>query len=480
MRLDRLLDDVEVLDLAGDPATDVMDVTYSSAAARAGSLFCCLRGLRSDGHAHAPAAVEGGAVALLVDRDVDVARPVAQVRVPDTRVAMAPIAAAFHGYPSKKLDVVGTTGTNGKGTTTMLVRSILEHAGRPTGILGTMNSARTTPEAPDLQASLAGFAAEGKVAAAIEVSSVGLASHRVDAVSFAVGIFTNLSVDELAIHGSMDAYFAAKATLFERGRTAVGVVNADDEWGRRLLDRPSIEMRPYSLSDARDLDVRVGSSTFSWRGERTVLPLDAEYNVMNALAAMTAAEVLGVAADVAAGAMSSIEPLAGHGDVVDEGQGFRVVVDFAHTAGALAAVLAASRRAAAPGGRVIAVFGCGGDRDPGRRAPMGEAASTHADVVIVTSDNPRTEDPLAIIGAVVDGARGAVDGGRATTDVRVVPDRRAAIAEAVDEARDGDVVVIAGKGHETGQIVGTEVLPFDDHVVAREALANRGYRGGSA
>ena len=480
MRLDRLLDAVEVIRLDGDPATDVVDVTYTSTAARRGSLFCCLRGKRADGHDHAPDAVERGAVALLVERVLDLpdlpnlpGQPVTQVQVRDTRAALGPIAAAFYGSPSSSLDVVGITGTNGKSTTAMLVQSILDHTGRRCGLIGTMNSARTTPEAPDLQARLAAFVEDGMNAAALEVSSVGLEQRRVDAVHFAVAVFTNLSPDELAIHGSMDAYFAAKATLFEPGRAEVGVVNADDEWGAQLLASARIPMRAFSLADAVDLDVSRATSTFTWRGARVHLRKGAAYNVMNALAAATAAAELGVDVAAIAGALSSIAALPGHGEDVDAGQPFRVVVDYAHTAAALAAVLDACRaQTDGEGARVIVVFGSGGDRDASRRALMGDAAARHADVVVVTSDNPRNEPPMAIVDAIVEGAK-AHAGDR--SDLRVEVDRRAAIELALREAKPGDVVVVAGKGHERGQEVAGETLPFDDREVALTVLAALGY-----
>jgi UDP-N-acetylmuramoyl-L-alanyl-D-glutamate--2,6-diaminopimelate ligase len=470
LRLDRLLDGVEVISVEGDPAADVVDVTYVSTEARPGSLFCCLRGTRADGHDHASDAVARGAVALVVERVLDLPAPVqAQVCVHDARASMAPIAAALHGHPSAALDVVGVTGTNGKSTTAMLVQSILDHAGRPCGLIGTMNSARTTPEAPELQARLAAFVSDGMTAAALEVSSVGLEQRRVDAVRFAVGVFTNLSPDELGIHGSMDSYFAAKARLFEPGRSAVGVVNADDEWGRALLSSARIPMRPFSLADARDLHVSPRSSTFAWRGAPVHLHMGAPFNVMNALAAATATAELGVDVETITGALSSIAALPGHGEDVDAGQPFRVVVDYAHTAGALAAVLDASRATAGGGGRVIVVFGSGGDRDPSRRPLMGEAAGRHADVVVVTSDNPRGEPPAAIVDAIVEGAKPHA------RDLRVEVDRRVAIELALREARGGDVVVIAGKGHEQGQEVAGEVLPFDDRQVALGVLKTLGY-----
>ena len=455
-----------MLDVHGDPAgIDVLDVTHDSSSVRPGSLFCCLPGARRDGHEFAGEAVSSGAVALLVERVLpDVAVP--QAVVVDGRGAMALLAAELHGQPARTLSVVGVTGTNGKTTTTFLVRAILEAAGRPTGLLGTMSGSRTTPEAPVLQSALAGFVAEGKVAAAIEVSSVGLVQRRLEGTRFAAAIFTGLSQEHLDDHGSMEAYFEAKALLFTPERTAVGVVNADDEWGRILLDRAPVPMRAYSMADAADLELRTGSASFAWDGHRVELPLDGAFNVSNALAAATACRELGVsAADVARG-LSEVGVIAGHSEAVDEGQDFRVVIDYAHTPLALESVLKAAREAAGESGKVLAVFGCGGDRDPSKRAPMGWAASCEADVVVVTSDNPRSEDPDAIIAAVVDGATGGAH-------VLVEPDRRAAIALAFARASAGDVVVIAGKGHEKGQVVGETVLPFDDKDVAVELLRGR-------
>ena len=470
MRLHRLVGAIAASDVRGDGEdVDVVDVTHDSTDVRHGSLFCCLPGARRDGHDFAPAAVQAGAVALLVERPLDVAVP--QVLVDDARRAMAPLAAAVHGDPSRTaLDVVGVTGTNGKTTTTHLIRAVLEADGRPTGVLGTMSGSRTTPEAPVLQRTLAEFSAEGKRAAAIEVSSMGLVQRRVDATWFAAAIFTNLSQDHLDDHGTMEAYFEAKASLFTPERTAVGVVNADDDHGRRLLERGGIPMRPYAMTDAVDLELGVGASTFRWEGQPVRLPLDGAYNVSNALAAATACRELGVSAAAVAAGLSSVGVVAGHGEAVEAGQDFRVVVDYAHTPLALESVLQAARSAAGERGRVLAVFGCGGRRDPSKRAPMGWAASSVADVVVITSDNPRDEDPDAIIAAVAEGATGGAQ-------VLVEPDRRAAIATAFARANAGDVVVIAGKGHETGQEVAGVLHPFDDKAVAVELLTGGGSGG---
>jgi UDP-N-acetylmuramoyl-L-alanyl-D-glutamate--2,6-diaminopimelate ligase len=422
VRLDRLLGDVDVLEVRGEPGSvEVRAIAHDTAAVRPDTLFCCLRGARADGHDLAPRAVEAGAVALLCERFVDVA--VAQARVPNTRAAMGPAAAALYGNPSADLRVVGVTGTNGKTTVAHLLGAIFEAHGWKGGVIGTLTGTRTTPEAPLLQEALARFRDEGAVGVAMEVSSHALDQHRVDGVRFAVGVFTNLTQDHLDYHHTMDEYFAAKARLFEPA-----------------------------------------GATFRWAGTPVRLRLRGRFNVTNALAAATAARQLGIPpADVAAG-LGAVRAVPGRLEAVDAGQPFTVVVDYAHTPDGLERALEAARDLAA--GRVLLVFGAGGDRDHAKRPLMGEVAARLADVAILTSDNPRSEDPLAIIGEVRAGV----------TDARqliVEPDRAAAIGLAVARAEPGDVVVIAGKGHETGQEVAGVVHPFDDHDVARAALEAR-------
>jgi UDP-N-acetylmuramoyl-L-alanyl-D-glutamate--2,6-diaminopimelate ligase len=490
VRLDRLLGEVEVSDLRGDPAaTDVAAITHDSRAVTPGALFCCLPGRRADGHDFAPQVVAAGATALLCERPMAV--DVTQVIVPSTRAAMAPLAAAFHGHPSRRMAVVGVTGTNGKTTTTHLLAAVLRAAGRPTELIGTLSGTLsgtpggeppagpgtassaasppgpagpgTTPEAPELQARLARMAAEGTAAVAMEVSSHALAQHRVDATWFTVAVFTNLSQDHLDFHASMEDYFAAKASLFTAERAAVAVVNADDPWGRRLLAGTAIPTRPFSLDDAAGLDVGV-ITTFRWEGHPVRLHLGGVFNAANALAAATAARELGVDGATVADGLSSIPSVPGRFEVVDAGQPFTVVVDYAHSPDSLEQVLVASRREATAGdGRVVVVFGCGGDRDRGKRPAMGEVATRLSDLAVLTSDNPRSEDPLAIIAQV--------QAGVTRPDVLVVePDRRAAIALALAEARPGDVVVVAGKGHEATQVTGDRVVAFDDRAVVRAEL----------
>jgi len=446
-------------DLSG--AADVAAVTHDSRAVAPGALFCCVRGAHADGHDHAPAAAAAGAVALLCERPLGLDLP--ELRVPSVRAAMGPVAAAFHGEPSARLAVVGITGTNGKTTTAHLLAAILDAAGRPCGVIGTLTGARTTPEAPELQAQLAAFLAEGRQAVSMEVSSHALDQHRVDGTAFALAVFTNLSQDHLDHHGTMEAYFQAKARLFDAGLSARAVVNLDDPHGRLLRDAAQIPTTGFSLADATAVEAGPRGSRFRWRGTELRTTLAGRFNLANVLAAVTAAAELGVGTDAIAQGLAEAAPVPGRFELVDAGQPFAVVVDYAHTADGLAALLASARELTGPGGRVLVVFGCGGDRDRAKRPAMGAAAAEGADVVVVTSDNPRSEDPHAIIASVLSGI---------PEDVQPViePDRRAAITAAVSRASAGDVVVIAGKGHETTQIAGATCTPFDDRVVAREVL----------
>ena len=462
MRLDLLLGGVDVLEERGDTAVDVTAVTHDSRVVGAGAMFCCVTGQHHDGHDLAPAAVDAGAVALLCERIVPVG--VTQVRVRSVRPAMAQVAATFWGQPSSSLAVCGVTGTNGKTTTTYLLQSILEVHGWPTSLFGTLSGVRTTPESTVLQEQLAQARDSGHRAVAMEVSSHALDQHRVDAVEFAVAGFTSLSQDHLEYHGDMEGYFAAKARLFEPGRSRQGVVNADDAYGRRLLDAAAIPMRPYSRTMAEDLLLGAAGARFGWQGQPVELRLGGGFNVDNALCAATMADCLGVSPEAVARGLSRVSGVPGRYELVDAGQDFAVIVDYAHTPDGLQQVLSAVRGTLGGDGRVIAVFGCGGERDPSKRPVMGRVASELADIVIVTSDNPRGEDPDAIIDEIVAGASGPVS---------VVTDRADAIRAAVTAARRGDAVVLAGKGHETGQDLGDRTVPFDDRQAARAALMER-------
>jgi UDP-N-acetylmuramoyl-L-alanyl-D-glutamate--2,6-diaminopimelate ligase len=468
MRVDEVLVELDGVTLHGDPATDVGGVVHDSRAVTAGTLFCCVRGATTDGHDHAPEAVRAGAVALLCERPLGLG--VVEAVVADSRRSMGVAAAAFHGHPSRALQVVGVTGTNGKTTVTHLLAAVLRAAGRPTEVIGTLSGARTTPESTELQAQLAECRDAGTAAVAMEVSSHALALDRVEGTEFAVAVFTNLSRDHLDFHASMDDYFAAKAKLFLPGRSAVAVVNVDDPRGRFLLDHAQVPTRPYSLADVTDLEVGFERSTATWRGRRLVVPLGGAFNVSNALAAAEAAIDLGVEPDTVVAGLAAAPPVPGRFEVVRWPGAPDVVVDYAHTPDGLEQVLRAARHLGPR--RLVVVFGCGGDRDREKRPAMGAAASRLADEVVVTSDNPRHEDPLAIIAAVVGGAEGPAP-------VAVEPDRRAAIARALAGAGPADIVVVAGKGHETTQTTGDEAVPFDDRVVVREELARLGRTPGA-
>ena len=462
MRLDQLLDGVDVRDTRGDlTGVDVRDLTLDSTHAGPGVVFCAATGARHDGHAFAGDAVARGAVAIVGERALDVAVP--QVVVERARPALARMAATLHGDPSSSLQVVGITGTSGKTTTTYLLREIFDRAGRRCGVIGSLTGPRTTPEAPELQARLAEFRDEGYAAVAMEVSSAALVAHRVDAMSFEAAVFTNLGRDHVGeVHPTVEDYFEAKARLFSEDFTDLAIINMDDEWGRKLAERITFRVEPFSMNDVEELNAVDRGMRFVWRGVDVTLPLPGWFNVANAVAAATTASALGVDVATIADALASFGGVPGHFEWIDAGQPFEVAVDYAHTPEQLEqAVLTARDRAGA--NRVLVVFGCGGDRDPGKRAPMGKAA-TLADVVVITSDNPRHEDPAAIIDEVAAGARGH-------DDVVIEPDRSAAIVLAIGRARAGDVVLIAGKGYETGQQIGDEIIPFDDREVARSALA---------
>ncbi len=473
-RLDLLMAELQVLDVRGEAGgVAVSGVTADSRAVTPGSLFCCVRGTKSDGHDFAPAAVAAGATAVICERPLDLAPHVVQAVVADGRAALAAAAAAFHRHPSRSLRVAGITGTNGKTTAAYLLRSVLEAHGWSTAVIGTIGAERTTPEAPELQARLAAELDAGRDAVAMEVSSHALAQQRAEAVHFAVVGFTNLTQDHLDYHGDMESYFAAKASLFEPERAEVGVVNADDRFGRRLLQHSRLRLVPYRLADAAHLafDPKTALSTFRWQGEPVRLALSGKFNVANALCAATMARELGVPAATTAAGLSAVATVPGRFERIDAGQPFALVVDYAHTPDALEKVLTAARgmtgTTRSPG-RVIVVFGCGGGRDRAKRPLVGEVAARLADLAILTSDNPRHEDPLAIIDEVLTGVGTAFE-----ASLVVQPDRGAAIEEAVARAEPGDVVVVAGKGHETGQTVGDRTLPFDDREVARAAAATR-------
>lgn len=470
--LGELLSDADVaatlrrVDAGADiDAVAVTGIEYDSRRVVPGSLFCCIPGGVADGHDFAASAVASGATALLVARPLPLAVPQLLADVP--RAAMAHLASAFWGHPSRSLRLVGVTGTNGKTTTSSLLAAVLESAGVPSGLIGTLSGPHTTPEAPDLQRLLADHVAAGRRAVVMEVSSHALVMHRVDGCRFELAVFTNLGRDHLDLHGTLDAYFAAKASLFTPSLSRRGLANRDDEHGRILADSAPIAMNGFSMADIADVEIGPTWHRYTWRGQPVQVGIGGRFNVMNSLAAASAAALLGVEPASVAEGLSTAPPVRGRFEPIHAGQAFDVVVDYAHTPDGLASVLASLREGMVgrPDARLHVVFGCGGDRDREKRPEMGEVAARAADHVLVTSDNPRSEDPLQIIDAIVGGVPREY-----LHRVVTQPDRRRAIADALRSAGVGDVVLIAGKGHESTQTVGAEVLPFDDAAVARAVL----------
>jgi UDP-N-acetylmuramoyl-L-alanyl-D-glutamate--2,6-diaminopimelate ligase len=444
---------------------DVVDLTHDSRAVSPGWAFACVPGAAHDGHDYADAAVEAGAVLLIVDRPLPAAAP--QLVVSDVRAAMGFAAAEVHGRPADGLRLVGITGTNGKTTATKLVGAIADAAGLRHREHGTLSGARTTPESPDLQRRLAGDLADGVELVVMEVSSHALTLHRVDGCRFDVVAFTNLSQDHLDLHVTMEAYFRAKASLFVPGLAECGVTNLDDRYGRLLLDAADIPMTGFSVDDVTEVEVGLAHHRFTWHGVRFEVPLGGRFNLENTLCALAVADRLGIDAETAARGLRTLDPVPGRYEIAtDPGHPFTVIVDYAHTPDGLVELFS-SVRDDAGAGRVIGVFGCGGDRDRDKRPAMGAAVAEHADLVVVTSDNPRHEDPSAIIDDALAGIAER-DRNRVTVEV----DRRAGIAAALEMAQPGDVVVVAGKGHEATQTIGDTASPFDDRTVVRELLMN--------
>ena len=477
----RLLDEIDVVHVSGDPRdVEITSIEHDSRRTERGALFCCLPGLLSDGHDHAAEAVERGAVGLVCEHAVEVPSEadVVQVRVPpgSARPSMGLLASAFFGHPSRQLLTAGVTGTNGKTTVSHLLGVVLQQAGIPTMMIGTLTGTRTTPEANELQALLAeerdrGIEDKSTHAVAMEVSSHALAQSRVEGITFDVAIFTNLSHDHLDFHQTMESYWLAKASLFTPERAAQGIVFADDPAGERLLAEARIPMRAVHRFDAAGVDLGLGWSRFVWRGRPVEIALSGRFNVDNAVLAAEAAVALGVEPDDVAVGLTRAPAVQGRLEpVVIEGEesAFSLLVDYAHTPAGLEVVLTELRHLSKPGARVVVVFGCGGNRDHAKRPLMGQVAVRLADLAIVTSDNPRDEDPLRII----DEVRSGID---ATTERRaevlIEPDRRRAIALAIERAEPGDVVLLAGKGHETTQERHGESVAFDDRLVAEEVLA---------
>ncbi len=471
----------------------VTGITHDSRRVQPGDLYAALPGARFHGAGFCAEAAQAGAAAVLTDpsgRERAAASGLPVFVVADPRARLGEVAAWVYGYPSRQLLLIGVTGTSGKTTTTYLLESGLQAGGHVSGLIGGVEtrvagaaepSALTTPEAPDVQALLAVMAEQGVSAAAMEVSSHALALHRVAGTSYDVAVFTNLSQDHLDFHATLDDYFAAKAELFTPRYARAGVINIDDSHGRLLAGQAQIPVTTFSAgrpgADWRAADVRLGADGSAFRvvGPGGVeadagVALPGPFNVSNALGAIVALVEAGVGLAEAVAGVAACPGVPGRLEPVQAGQDFTVLVDYSHKPGAVEAVLAALRPVTQ--GSLVIVLGCGGDRDTAKRPLMGAAAARLADVAILTSDNPRSEDPLAILAQMMTGTASVPQPGRA--HVIVEPDRAAAIELAIAGAGKGDVVLIAGKGHERGQYVGTAVIPFDDRAVARAALRRRG------
>jgi UDP-N-acetylmuramoyl-L-alanyl-D-glutamate--2,6-diaminopimelate ligase len=480
----------DVATLLGDPLgaaptdTPVTDVTHDSRDVRPGSVFVAIRGSSHDGHDHIDAAVAAGAVAVMGDHAVGAGIP--EFVIPDPRAAMALVARLVHNNPDADLSIVGVTGTNGKTTVAHLCEAVWTFAGVRCGIVGTLGAryggtpvplSRTTPESSDLQRLLGTMRDAGVTSVAMEVSSHALALHRADAITFAAVGFTNLTQDHLDFHGDMDAYLAAKVSLFEPSRADVAVINIDSPAGRHVAevtDLPVIRVGSSldAVISASDVWTTPTGSEFILHtpgGDSAVsFPLTGTFNIDNALVAAGLLLETGLDVETVAVGLSRISPVAGRMEVIVHEGPFTVIVDYAHTPDAIATVLSAVR--ATTDGRVIAIVGAGGDRDRAKRRPMGIAAARHADLVVVTTDNPRSEDPASIASDVAAGASEM-----SSAHVTTILDRRDAIEHAIEVALPGDVIMILGKGHEPGQEIAGVVAPFDDRRVARAALTESGW-----
>jgi UDP-N-acetylmuramoyl-L-alanyl-D-glutamate--2,6-diaminopimelate ligase len=468
-----------ILSINGSTNADITSIVYDSRKAGKGSLFVAIKGMSADGHEFIPQALEKGAVAVIGERDLKLENAV-YIRVASSRRALAQSSAWFYGYPARKLKLIGVTGTNGKTTTTYLVKAMLDEAGIKTGVIGTIGNwignkllpaERTTPESLELNQLFSQMLEEGVEYVAMEVSSHSLKLSRVDGIEFEVGIFTNLTQDHLDFHRTFEDYFNSKKKLFDFSRKAV--INADDESGQKLIKLLDIPVTSYAIENKADLkaeNVKITAGGVSYDlmvGSRRVpvsYRVPGRFSVYNSLAAIAAGLALGLSPDTMTKALEKVEGVPGRFEVVKSGQDFTVIVDYAHTPDGLENVLKTIKNFCT--GRIITVFGCGGDRDKKKRPIMGKIASELSDYCIITSDNPRSEDPEAIIGEIEKGITAG--------NYEIIPDRKDAIKRAIEIAEKNDVVLIAGKGHENYQILKDKVIHFDDKEVAAEFLRKRG------
>lgn len=479
MLLRDLLKDIDVVKgIQGTLDIDIESVRYDSRQAASGSLFFCIKGFTVDGHDYAAEAVKNGARAVVLERDIDLPRGVTKVFTEDTRLAMGLISKAFYGHPSDSIKLIGVTGTNGKTTTTFMIKSILEQWGFKVGLVGTISniiggkrisSNRTTPESMDLHRIFREMRDDGADVVVMEVSSHSLELNRVAGCYFETGIFTNITQDHLDFHGTFENYRNAKAKLFDMSRVAV--INVDDESGRIILSQVSIPSITYGIKSAadvyaRDLEITARGVAFNLHLKDQKVPVSLSipgiFSVYNALSAAAACFSMGIDPGKIKSGLEAVRGVPGRFELLDTGKDYYVILDYAHTPDGLENILNTARGITE--GRLITLFGCGGDRDAGKRPIMGEVAGRYSDFCIITSDNPRTEDPMAIIDQIIPGIK------KTACPYVVIEDRREAIKYALENGRKGDVIILAGKGHETYQLKKWKTYPFDERGIVAELL----------
>jgi len=478
MKLKDIILEVPDMKIKGNLDLEVKGIAYDSRSVSEGYVFVCIKGFKTDGHNYAKDAVKNGAVAVIAERDVDIPEEVTFISTSDSRTALALVSAAFFGYPTRSMKLIGVTGTNGKTTTTYMIKSILENCGYKVGLLGTisnivgdieMEAMRTTPESYDLQELFYNMKNINTDYCVMEVSSHSLELKRVAGCTFNVGIFTNLTRDHLDFHGTFEKYYEAKLKLFQQSE--VSVINADDQYGRKMMDNvknPIISYSEVNQADVVAKDVEITSKYTKFRlvynGESVTvsLPLPGRFNVYNSLAAASACISQGVTLEKIKEGLENIKRISGRSEVIDSGRGFTLVIDYAHTPDGLENILNTVREYAK--GRIITLFGCGGDRDKTKRPIMGEIAGRLSDICIVTSDNPRSEEPMDIIKDIIPGVQ------KTANDYIIIADRKEAIKKAISIGKAQDVIVIAGKGHETYQILKDKTIPFDEREIVNEIL----------
>lgn len=478
MKLLDIISDIHNVNIKGDVSLDISGIAYDSRQVSKGYVFVCIKGYNTDGHDYINDAIDRGASAVVIEKDTIVPEGITLIKVDDTRYALAIMSGAFFGYPSKKIKLIGVTGTNGKTTTTYLIKSILESGGYNTALLGTISNiigeraveaSRTTPESYDLQHMFKEMADLKTDYCIMEVSSHSLELKRVAGCTFNVGIYTNLTRDHLDFHGTFENYLKAKMKLFDMSKTAA--INIDDKYSGWIMEDIQIPAISYSVdqdSHVRAVDVEITSmgSRFNLiykdRNVSVMLPLPGRFNVYNALAAASACLLEGISLEYVKKGLEMCGGIPGRSEVIDSGRGYTVIIDYAHTPDGLENILNTVREYVK--GRIITVFGCGGDRDKTKRPIMGETAGTLSDICIVTSDNPRSENPMAIIEDILPG----ID--KSNSSYRVIEDRMEAIKTGIHMAQEGDVVVIAGKGHETYQVLKDRTIHFDEREIVNDIL----------